>query len=604
MSGSLGDLTVRFTGDASQLAATISGVQGQLAGMQGASNRATNAINANTRVAGKSIKEFGKSIDTVTKPIQIASAALAAGGVATAKFAIDFEDNFANVKKTVEGTPQQLEEVRQGIIDLTTTGINGRNAIPQTTAQLTELAAAGGQLGIETPNILEFTETMAQMGTATNLYGAEGAATLARFMNVTNTSQDQVKNLGSAIVDLGNNFATTESEIAILGLRMGATGNVVGISAQDILGYSTALSSMGIEAEAGGSAVSRIWMDIQSAVSSGGEELQTFAKVSGKSSTEFADQWKTDASGAFQEFLVGLSKSEDQVQTLAELGFNNIRDIQALQRLASEKGIQLVTEALQRANTAWRENIALQKEADAKAETTAGQLQITKNNLVEAGRSIGETFLPTIANGSTTVKDFAQGIANMSDEGKEKLVGVATGLVAVGAGAKVVSSTAKGIGGWIEAVGKIKAASPALKSFGVAGLAAAGTITALTAAYIGVEAVRKKVIDSRDYTLGLDEEAQKAETAAEAYKKLSSLSKEVDELQVKIMAADSSKEEIEAAKSRLQEIKKILADEYNLNIEVDDHELDEAIEKLTKYQALTARDSENDLKDSIISGKA
>ena len=76
-------------------------------------------------------------------------------------------------------------------------------------------------MGIETENILEFTETMAQMGTATNLAGEEGAKTLARFMNVTGTSQDQVKNLGSAIVELGNNFATSESEIASLAMRMG-----------------------------------------------------------------------------------------------------------------------------------------------------------------------------------------------------------------------------------------------------------------------------------------------------------------------------------------------------------------------------------------------
>ncbi|MFR5439633.1 MAG: phage tail tape measure protein, partial [Monoglobus pectinilyticus] len=109
---------------------------------------------------------------------------------------------------TVDGTPQQLQEVRQGIIDLSTTGIDGRNAIPQTTAQLTELAAAGGQLGIKTENIVGFTETMAQMGTATNLAGEQGAKTLARFMNVAGVSQDQVGNLGSSIVDLGNNFAT------------------------------------------------------------------------------------------------------------------------------------------------------------------------------------------------------------------------------------------------------------------------------------------------------------------------------------------------------------------------------------------------------------
>ena len=309
----------------------------------------------NLQDVGESWQKAGQSIDAITKPIQLASVALAAGGVASAKFAIDFEDNFANVKKTVDGTPQQLQEVRQGIIDLSTTGIDGRNAIPQTTAQLTELAAAGGQLGIKTENIVGFTETMAQMGTATNLAGEQGAKTLARFMNVAGVSQDQVGNLGSSIVDLGNNFATTEAEIADMAMYMGSTGANVGISAQDVLAYSTALSSLGAEAASGGSAVSRIWMQMHQSVAEGGEDLETFAELSGKSSEEFKEQWNTDASGAFQDFLKGLSKTDDQISTLSNLGFNNIRDLQALQKLAGSSGIDLLADALEHSNTAWAE---------------------------------------------------------------------------------------------------------------------------------------------------------------------------------------------------------------------------------------------------------
>ena len=529
---------------------------------------------------GESLQKFGDSVNTITKPLQVVATGLAAGGVAAAKFAIDFEDNFANVEKTVDGTPEQLEEVRQGIIDLTTTGIDGRNAIPQTTAQLTELAAAGGQLGIETENILEFTETMAQMGTATNLAGEEGAKTLARFMNVTGTSQDQVKNLGSAIVELGNNFATSESEIASLAMRMGSTGSVVGISAQDILGYSTALSSLGMEAEAGGSAVSRIWMDMQSAVASGGETLTEFAKVSGKSSEEFAAQWKKDASGAFLDFLTGLSKSEDQVKALSDLGFNNIYDIQALQRLASQEGIGLVTEALQRSNTAWEENIALQEEFDAKADTTASQIQITKNNLVEAGRSIGEAFLPIITDVSSDISDFAQGIANMSDEGKESLVNTAVGLVGVGAAAKVVTGTVKGVGNFVEALGKIGTVVPALASAGPAALAVAAGITAVTGAVVlGTAAYKAYKNAQLDTVKVTDEQLQATKESLAEYEKISNYQVEAQRLETIIKtSADAS--EVEDAKQKLEELKKLIKDEYNVDITVNDGNLDNTLDKL------------------------
>lgn len=529
---------------------------------------------------GEKWQKIGDSVNTITKPFQVVATGLAAGGVAAAKFAIDFEDNFANVEKTVDGTPEQLEEVRQGIIDLTTTGIDGRNAIPQTTAQLTELAAAGGQLGIETENILEFTETMAQMGTATNLAGEEGAKTLARFMNVTGTSQDQVKNLGSAIVELGNNFATSESEIASLAMRMGSTGSVVGISAQDILGYSTALSSLGMEAEAGGSAVSRIWMDMQSAVASGGETLTEFAKVSGKSSEEFAAQWKKDASGAFLDFLTGLSKSEDQVKALSDLGFNNIYDIQALQRLASQEGIGLVTEALQRSNTAWEENIALQEEFDAKADTTASQIQITKNNLVEAGRSIGEAFLPIITDVSSDISDFAQGIANMSDEGKESLVNTAVGLVGVGAAAKVVTGTVKGVGNFVEALGKIGTVVPALASAGPAALAVAAGITAVTGAVVLGTAAYNAYHDAQLDTVKVtDDQIQATKESLAEYKKIKDYQAQAQQLET-IIKTSTDTAEIEEAKQKLDELKARVEDEYNVDITVNGGNVGDTLDKL------------------------
>lgn len=544
----------------------------------------------NLQTTGKSLKDFGEGVDTVTKPLQVASAALAAGGVACAKFAIDFEDNFANVKKTVEGTPEQLAEIKQGIIDLTTVGIDGRSALPQTTAQLTEIAAAGGQLGIATENIVEFTETMAQMGTATNLSGKAGAATLARFMNVTNTSQDQVKNLGSAIVDLGNNFATTESEIAELGLRMGATGNVVGISAQDVLAYSTALSSMGIEAEAGGSSVSRIWMDIQSAVSAGGDDLAMFAEISGETSKEFADYWKKDASGAFQAFLKGLSKSEDQIAVLGDLGFNNIRDIQALQRLASDKGIDLLTDALKRSNTAWAENIALQREADAKAETTAGQLQITKNNLIEAGRSMGEAFLPMIKDASGKVAEFAQSIAQMSDEDKERIIDIAKNIVILGAGAKGVSAAAKGIGGFVEALGKIGAAAPRLASAAAAAgpaILATGGAIALTAGAVwagtkAYEAYQKEQLNTVKVS---DEQIKAAQDTLSEYEKISDWHKEAERLNT-IITTSTDTTEVEQAKSALDELKKQVGEKYDLELTVNGGDINETLKQLREMKKI------------------
>lgn len=552
---------------------------------------------------GRAWKNAGENINAVAKPLYVVSAATAAAGAA-----VSFEDNFASVKKTVDGTDEQLAQIKQDIIDMTTVGIDGHSAIPLTTAELTELASAGGQLGIATENISSFTETMAMLGTATNLSGEQGAQTLARFMNVTNTSQDEISNLGSAIVDLGNNFATTEAEIADMALSMGATGSVVGISAQDVLAYSTALSSLGVDAAAGGSAVSRIWMDIQSAVSAGGEDLQKFAKLSGKSSKEFAAQWKNDASGAFRDFLKGLNQDKDQVSTLADLGFNNIRDIQALQRLAGEKGFDLLTEAIERSNTAWEENTALQTEFDAKAETTASKIQVAKNNAVEAARSFGEIMLPTIVDVTGAASAFTQKLAGMSDGGKKAVVTAGAVTVGLGALTKGAASTVKTVGGVIEGVGEIKKAmaaggtlakfAPTLTAIGSAAVPVALGIAGITAAVIAGNAAHDAWYNSNyKFADGLSDTAKEIKSYKDKCQELNDLQWEYKDLTFKINSEELSGEELEYAKSRLEDIKNILKEKYKIDLDTDD--LDEAVEKIKELEKLDFLNKKKELRDDI-----
>jgi TP901 family phage tail tape measure protein len=612
------ELVVRIRGDASDLEATISGVSQQLEelertqsntnGVKGVreSTSAYQGLASQLKDTGKGIKEVGESIDTITKPIQYASTALAAGGVASAKFAIDFEDSFAGVKKTVDATPEQLSKIKQGIIDLSTTGIDGRGAIPQTTTELNELAAAGGQLGISQENIIDFTEVMAQMGSATNLVGEEGAATLARFMNVMGTSQGEIRNIGSAIVDLGNNSATTESEIAEMALRIGKYGSSVRMSAADVLGYSAALSSLGIEAQMGGSAIGRTWLSIETAVASGGEGLTKFAKYSGKSAEEFKKQWNTDSSGAFNGLLKGLQSAENLTVALDDLGINNTQDIQAMMALVN--GYDLVTESVNRSNTAYKENTALQEEFNAKNETTASKLANTKNNIIEAARSIGETMLPSIQDASTTVADFAKGLSQMSDEQKRAVVNTGATVIAIGAISKVSAGAIKGVGGIVEAVGNIKKAfsaggalakfAPTLTSIGAAaGPAALAVAGIATAAIVGKVAYDKWYQSQYRWSEGLSKGNEKVKESLEKYKSLNEVQGQIKSLKMVIESPESSQEQVDNAKSKLEEIKEMLSQEYNLVINSDNSNLDDAVEQVTKL-------TKNELQSNINNQRA
>ena len=568
----------------------------------------------NLQNTGKRWKEVGEGIDTVTKPLQYAATALAAGGVASAKFAIDFEDNFANVKKTVDGTPEQLEKIRQEIIDMTTVGINGHSAIPETTAELTELAAAGGQLGITTDNIVDFTEVMAQMGSATNLVGEEGAATLARFQNVMGVGQNEIRNIGSAIVDLGNHSATTESEIAAMALRMGKYGSSVRMSAADVLGYSAALSSLGIEAQMGGSAIGRTWLSIETAVASGGEGLTKFAKYSGKSAEEFKEQWNTDSSGAFNGLLKGLQSAENLTLALDDLGINNTQDIQAMMALVN--GYDLVTESVNRSNTAYKENTALQEEFDRKAETTASQLSVTKNNIVEAARSIGETMLPSIKDASTTVANFAKGLSQMDDEQKRAVVNTGATVIALGALSKVGVGVIKGAGDFVEGLGVISDKLPIIADatsaikVSTAGLGSSfsalapifGAVLAPAAVVAGYKVIADHVTEAIENNAKLGQSYKELysqwQDADNQVSHLENLRSEYEKLNESINSGTLNPEELESAKNRIndimQEIKATTNDD-TIKLMIDTGEFDTALAMAVS----NAQDSANEIKDAL-----
>lgn len=620
------ELVVRIRGDASDLEATISGVSQQLEelertqsntnGVKGVreSTSAYQGLASQLKDTGKGIKEVGESIDTITKPIQYASTALAAGGVASAKFAIDFEDSFAGVKKTVDATPEQLAKIKQGIIDLSTTGIDGRGAIPQTATELNELAAAGGQLGISQENIIDFTEVMAQMGSATNLVGEEGAATLARFQNVMGVGQNEIRNIGSAIVDLGNHSATTESEIAEMALRMGKYGSSVRMSAADVLGYSAALSSLGIEAQMGGSAIGRTWLSIETAVASGGEGLTKFAKYSGKSAEKFKEQWNTDSSGAFNGLLKGLQSAENLTVALDDLGINNTQDIQAMMALVN--GYDLVTESVNRSNTAYQENTALQEEFNAKNETTASKLANTKNNIIEAARSIGETMLPSIQDASTTVADFAKGLSQMDDEQKRAVVNTGATVIALGALSKVGVGVIKGAGDFVEGLGVISDKLPIIADatsaikVSTAGLGSSfsalapifGAVLAPAAVVAGYKVVADHVTEAIENNAKLGQSYKELysqwQDADNQVSHLENLRSEYEKLNESINSGTLNPEELENAKNRIndimQEIKATTNDD-TIKLMIDTGEFDSAL----ALAVSNAQDSANEIKDAL-----
>ncbi|MFT0849033.1 phage tail tape measure protein [Actinomycetaceae bacterium L2_0104] len=331
---------------------------------------------------------------------------LAFGGMA--KSAIDYESAFAGVKKTVDGTPEQIDALNTSIRNMA-------REMPASHAEIAGVAEAAGQLGIEIPNIEGFTRSMVALGSSTNMSADEAATSLARFANIMGTSQTEFSNLGSSIVALGNNFATTESEITHMAQRLASAGNQIGLTEGDVLGIATALSSVGIEAEAGGTAFSTVMIEMRKAVDEGGSALDMFAQTAGMTGSQFQKAFKEDAAGAITAFIQGLAQMEASGQSiqpvLDELGLTDARVGNALR--SSAAAADLFTGAIEMGNQAYQENTALMDEYSQRVGTTESQLQILKNSVVDAGISMGSIMLPAINFVVGALADFAGFIADL-----------------------------------------------------------------------------------------------------------------------------------------------------------------------------------------------
>lgn len=332
------------------------------------------------------------------------------GFVSAASAAIEFESAVTGVYKTVDGTEEQLAEISGDIKEMSL-------VIPSSTTEIAGVAESAGQLGIATENITDFTEVMINLGESTNLSSEQAASSLAKFSNITNMSADNYENLGSAIVALGNNFATTEADIVEMSTRMASAGTLAGMPESDILGLSAAMSSVGIEAEAGGSAMSKLMTDIQVAVETGNSSLEDFASVAGVSCEQFSDMFEHRAVDALYSFIDGLNDVERNGETatviLENMGISEVRLSNAVKSLANNSSG--LAGAVSLAGEAWEENTALANEANTRYGTLESRLTMTQNAANNLKIAIGDTLTPTIGafadmgtSALTWMTDFAE----------------------------------------------------------------------------------------------------------------------------------------------------------------------------------------------------
>ncbi len=320
--------------------------------------------------------------DVATSLGVVATATLAAGTAAVVMGG-QYDKAFGQVERTTLLAGDQAAALREELVGLTT-------ALPTSFADVTGIATLGAQMNIADEALAGFTETVTQFSSATDVSVDAAATGFGRLAQLTQTPQNEISNLASAIYQTGINAVATESEILSVSEQIATAGNLAGFTNTEIIALASSLSSLGVAPEQARGAVMRIFGDITAAAGEGGAALEQFAQTAGMSADAFAQMWANDPQQAFSAYLDGLSKLDKQLVdvTLKQQGFVNVRDRNVITRLANN--MDVYTQALNDTGQAYTENTAL-----------AEGVAIAQDNLIDRLTRLGNAFKALVAAGGS-----------------------------------------------------------------------------------------------------------------------------------------------------------------------------------------------------------
>lgn len=319
-------------------------------------------------------RETERSISTMAKGIAASLAALGIG-VAVNKAVREFSalnQGLIGVRKTTGIAGQELERFGRRIQEMTL-----QKDVGGTAEELLAIAQAAGQLGVAgEQDLLKFTKTIAQLGSASDLKGEDAATTLSRLLTVTGEAAGEVDVLGSVIVRLGNNMAATEREIALMATEVGQATSAYSVSSAEASALGAAMRSMGVRAELGGSTVGRAFRTIEAAIVAGGENMQRLAALTGMTGEQLRQTFEDDSVRVFQAFVEGLGEAiksgRSAQEVLGEFGLKGEEVLKVLPTMATRS--EQLAYALSLANDELQNTTALQDEAAAAGESFSAAL--------------------------------------------------------------------------------------------------------------------------------------------------------------------------------------------------------------------------------------
>lgn len=314
---------------------------------------------------------------------------------AAAQAGIAQERAFADVKRTAQGTTQDLNELRKAYTDLST------QKVVTPFADLAKIGTLGAQMNIPTKDLKDFTTAVAEFSTVTEMDVEAATTAFGRFGQMMGGLQESSKGAGDGykilanqVADLGAKSVATEPEIANMMVSIAAQGKSAGFTQNQILALSSTLSSLAIPKEWARGSLQRIFNSINAAAAEGGDAMHTYARAVGVTDAEFQKLWRDDPNKVFQgilQNLAGISDKVQKAQAIKDLGFKNVRDVELLSRMSNSVG--LYVEQLQEAERASKNTSFIDDSMSIITDTMSAKLQQFQNALQNAGAAMNSSFM-------------------------------------------------------------------------------------------------------------------------------------------------------------------------------------------------------------------
>ncbi|WP_302440618.1 phage tail tape measure protein [Bilophila wadsworthia] len=423
--------------------------------------------------------------------------ATAAAVVAPVKLAIDYESNWADLKKVANFAKDDDEKrIKQDIFSVSERTGLGPNEVTKIAAAAAEAGVANGADGnLDPEKMKRFLNDAAEMSVAYGITAEEAGERLATYQSRMELTAEQTRGMGDAMNYVASKMNATAADTSSVVARMGAVGKTAGLSEKSIVGLAAALVSTSENKETAGTAMKNFLLTLSQGNAMTKAQKETMKQLGFRNVGAIAEGMKKGGKEAENTLLTvlgaikkmpeaeqaGIAKELFGTESLASLAPlinnpNKLREIFALANSEEATGSQLA-------------------EFKTRSETTQGAL----DRLAASGQilaiTIGSVLLPPLASAAEHVTSVIKPVRALA----EAFPGVTRGVMFVGialVGLKV-SALAGGYAatilsdGWQIAKGifatlrpSVIAATVAQKAHAAVALASAAKTRVFTAALV------------------------------------------------------------------------------------------------------------------------